>query len=95
MKGEHDIVLHKFHARKTMEKIIRDLISQIVELEKNVTDSIDLDTDLVEYGLNSLNAIELVVRLEEEFEIEVDDENLLIDNINTINKLMSIINNKQ
>lgn len=78
-----------------MEKKIRDFISKVVELEQGVIDSIDLDTDLVEYGLDSINAIELIVRLEEEFEIEVDDDDLLIDNINTLNKLISIIKNKQ
>lgn len=78
-----------------MEKKIRDFISEVVELEQGVIDSIDLDTDLVEYGLDSINAIELIVRLEEEFEIEVDDDDLLIDNINTLNKLISIIKNKQ
>ena len=31
-----------------MEKKIRDFISEVVELEQGVIDSIDLDTDLVE-----------------------------------------------
>lgn len=78
-----------------MEKKIRDFISEVIEFGQGEIDSIDLDTDLVEYGLDSINAIELIVRLEEEFEIEVDDDDLLIDNINTINKLISIIESKQ
>jgi acyl carrier protein len=78
-----------------MEKKIREFISELIKLERNAVDSIDLDADLIEFGLDSLNSIELIVRLEDEFDIEIDDNDLIIDNINTLNKLINIVQNKQ
>lgn len=80
---------------KKMEKKIREFISELIKLERNAVDSIDLDADLIEFGLDSLNSIELIVRLEDEFDIEIDDNDLIIDNINTLNKLINIVQNKQ
>jgi len=78
-----------------MEKKIREFISELIKLEQNAMNSIDSDADLIEFGLDSLNSIELIVRLEDEFNIEIDDNDLFIDKINTINKLINIIQNKQ
>ena len=78
-----------------MEKKIREFISELIKLGRNAVDSIDLDADLIEFGLDSLNSIELIVRLEDEFDIEIDDNDLIIDNINTLNKLINIVQNKQ
>lgn len=68
---------------------IRKKIEEVLEVE-NVKDIL-LDEDLREYGMDSLNAIELVVELEMELGMEFSEDDLLLDNLCTIEKLMDII----
>ena len=37
--------------------------------------------------MDSLNFVELIVRIEEEYDISIEDEDLLIENFNTISKI--------
>jgi D-alanine--poly(phosphoribitol) ligase subunit 2 len=52
---------------------------------------LDDNTDLREHGLDSISSIELIVMLENEFNICVDDDDLLIDNFNTMEKLIGLL----
>ena len=45
-------------------------------------------------GLDSLNCMDIVVNLEEEFNIVFQDEELLLDNLNTIAKLTAVVEAK-
>lgn len=55
--------------------------------------SIDLknDVNLLEYGMDSLQFIEFVVSVEEEFDIVIPDEALLMDNISSLNGFITYI----
>jgi acyl carrier protein len=72
-----------------IEKIIRDKIREILEIEN--ADKMAMAEDLKEYGMDSLNAIELIVALEMEFAIEFNEEDLLVDNLCTIQKLKDVV----
>ena len=72
-----------------IEKIIRDKIREILEIEN--ADKMAKAEDLKEYGMDSLNAIELIVALEMEFAIEFNEEDLLVDNLCTIQKLKDVV----
>lgn len=73
----------------TMEEVIRNEIGEILEIED--IGSLDKDVDLKEYGMDSLNAIEIVVALETEFGIEFEEEDLLLDNLCSIQKLIEVV----
>lgn len=51
-----------------LEKTIRNKLAEVLKIEN--PEEISLEKDLKEYGMDSLNAIELVVALEMEFGIE-------------------------
>jgi acyl carrier protein len=52
---------------------------------------INNDTDLRNFGLNSITSIELIVKLEDEFDIAISDDDLIIDNVCTINKIVQLL----
>lgn len=49
------------------------------------------DVNLLEYGIDSLQFIEFVVSIEEEFDIVIPDEVLLMDNISSLNGFITYI----
>lgn len=72
-----------------IEKIVRKKLGEVMQIENS--EKLSVEKDLKEYGMDSLNAIELVVALEMEFGIEFSEEDLLVDNLCTIQKLMDIV----
>lgn len=50
-----------------------------------------MDNDLSAIGVDSLVFIKIIVALEEEFECEIPDEKLLISEMNTVNKIIGIL----
>ena len=70
---------------------INDDIKKIVSEVVNVKVS-DLSDDLLvreELGVDSITAMEIIVRLEKEYEIEIDEENLI--NIKTVKDFIDYI----
>lgn len=76
-----------------LEKTIRNKLAEVLKIENS--EEISLDKDLKEYGMDSLNAIELVVALEMEFGIEFAEDDLLVDNLCTVQKLMLVVRKYQ
>lgn len=74
-----------------MEEKIRSIIVNILELDNSAMDEISNGDDLCSHGLNSLNAIEMIVYLEEEFNVYISEEDLCIDNFNTIEKVIQMV----
>ncbi len=73
-----------------IEKLVREKLREIMQIEN--PEQLSAEEDLKEYGMDSLNAIELVVALEMEFGIEFSEEDLLVDNFCTIQKLVDTVN---
>ncbi|MCI8963531.1 MAG: acyl carrier protein [Eubacterium sp.] len=73
-----------------LEKI-KEIVGTVLELDEVQIEKINIDSDLLELGLDSLNAIEVIVNLESEFDMEVEDEDLMIDNLSTIDLLCNLI----
>ena len=67
-----------------MEKMIRDILKEIVGEAAGEAEKHD---DLRELGLDSVAFIQMVVALEDASGQEVGDEDLLLDNMNTIAKI--------
>ena len=73
-----------------MNEKIRTIFSEILKFEKDIY-NIPNDANLIELGLNSVNAIEMVVYLEDTFGIEIRDEDLMIDNMSSINQICELL----
>lgn len=78
-----------------MKKIIIKILNETLKVEEGILEQFDENAELIDLGLDSLNAIEIIVILENTFNISVEDEDLLIDNINTISKLMTLVTKYQ
>ncbi len=76
-----------------LEKTIRNKLAEVLKIENS--EEISLDKDLKEYGMDSLNAIELVVALEMEFGIEFAEDDLLVDNLCTVRKIILVVRKYQ
>lgn len=50
-----------------------------------------LDEDLTVMGMDSVSFIQIVVALEDNFEIEIPDEKLLLEEMGTLNKITMVV----
>ncbi len=73
---------------------------KLKEIIVSCSDSIDIEnikdnTDLVEYfGFDSINIMQLVVKLETEFDIEIDDDDLVLEKLSLYKGIVEIIEKK-
>ena len=72
--------------KENLKLIIRKFLDN--ESIKDIED----DQDLKEIGLDSLTFINIILNLEDLYKIEIPEEKLIIENLNTINKIYEIIN---
>jgi acyl carrier protein len=68
--------------------MITNIISNVV---KDWDLLIDNDESLLGIGVDSLNMIELVVGIENEFDFELLDEDLIIENFETIKSIIKML----
>lgn len=81
--------------RKEIYEKIKQAISSVLRREVDFT-GISEDTDIIEtLNLNSIVAIELVVRMETLFDIEIDDEDLSTDLFRTLKNIADYIEEKR
>ena len=71
-----------------MSSNIIEIISEVLKCDVSLIGESD---DLIELGLDSLKAIELVVGLEEAFDIMIDEEDLLIENLSTVTDIQEMV----
>lgn len=82
-----------------MKNIMRDIEKQkLIEIVQTQIEGKEIipeqyDENLQELGLDSLKFIQIVVALEEEFVCEIPDTMLLLTEMNTINKMYSVLTN--
>ncbi len=70
---------------------IKDVLAETIGIERDALENISGNDDLRSHGLNSISCIELIVKLEQENEITISDEDLLIDNVCTINSIYNLL----
>jgi acyl carrier protein len=75
-----------------IDEILRKYISE----EKGITfDDIGNDTSLLESGLiDSVNMVQILSFIEEQFGIKVEDNELIPENFDTINSIFNLIKGK-
>jgi len=74
-----------------MNKAIYEIVVKILTEEVDASKTFLPDDNLKDIGLNSLSMIRVVVKLENEFNIEFDDEMLSFDQIITLDDLVTYI----
>ena len=72
--------------REEICQIISSILGIDVELIRAMNEE-----DFTTYGMTSIDAIQLVVVLEEKYKFEFKDEDLLFDKFNTLNKLLRLL----
>jgi acyl carrier protein len=74
---------------ETFEKVKKIVVEQLSVKDEQVTPDASFANDL---GADSLDTVELVMALEEEFDIEIPDE--AAEKITTVKEAVDYINNK-
>lgn len=72
----------------TYEKVIQIINANI---EATTIQTVQLGDDLSQHGMDSITFIRIIVALEEEFDIEIPDEYLLMSEMNTVSKIISVV----
>ncbi|MHA7581393.1 acyl carrier protein [Paenibacillus sp. OK003] len=77
---------------------------QITSIEESITDelsellgrkvNLEKHTDLRDEGLDSIVTIKLIINLEVKFDIQIEDDDLLIENFSTLNKISNLLSQK-
>ncbi|GMQ63798.1 acyl carrier protein [Vallitalea maricola] len=78
---------------KTIEQRFKDVLKSTLE-DSAIIDNIKLEDSLVDYDMNSISFIKIVVALEKEFDIEFDDEQLNAEQFATFEDIVNNIASK-
>ena len=71
--------------------IILDILASVLEMDAAKLAELPPDTALSDLGLTSITFISIIVKVEEAFDIEVLDSDLLLDHFATIEKMMQTL----
>lgn len=66
---------------------ISELVAQVLKIDSNEVLKLNEEASLKELGLTSLKAMELIVLIETKLDVELDDEDLELEKIDTIKAL--------
>ncbi len=72
------------------DKII-SMVKQVIYMDNDMDDDLIANADLLALGMDSLMAIQLIIMIESEFNIEMADEDLMLSTVQSVNNIMSII----
>ena len=73
-----------------MNTKLKDALLDILEMEDVEFQQLEVTEDLRNYSFTSLNAIELIVEIEDILGVQVDNEDLLVEKLSTIEKIEEI-----
>lgn len=75
-----------------MKEITKEKVLEIVNSAQDMEVTVEqCDDDLLELGLDSIKFIQIIVSLEEAFECEIPDEKLLFTEMNSVNKMLEVL----
>ena len=66
--------------REELYRLIRDEVRKSFEIEN---DNIDINDNLMEFGLDSINMVMMILEIESIFNIEIPDEDMVLENFDT------------
>lgn len=68
--------------------VVLTIIKNLLKIDER---NIDNEKDLIELGMGSMKSIQLIVELESTFSIPFDENDLIFDKFNTINKIVDMV----
>ena len=77
-------------AKNNMSSESNDEHTLLLSFLENISEC-DYDKDLLDFGIDSIIFIQIIVALEDDFSVQIPDEKLLLTEINTINKIYNTI----
>ena len=79
-----------------VEQKIREILVRDLEIEPEIATKVDAETRLLGrgIGLDSMETLSLVTGIEQEFEVEVEDEELTTELFRTLGSLTKYVVNK-
>ncbi len=77
-----------------MQQQLKELLIERLFLDLE-PDEIEADTPLAEYGIDSFLLLELIVAIEEIFDVRFDQSDINADTLRSINSLQELIQAKQ
>ncbi len=79
----------------TLKNQLKEMIVERLFLNITAAEMAD-DADLMQtYGIDSVNLFEIIVGLEEEFEITVEDEDFSVEAFATVNSIAELVERKR
>lgn len=78
-----------------IRKKLINVLNKIGNMELNLEEASSEVSLIEDCGFDSIKIVEMIATIESEFDICFDDEDLEIENLDSINKLIDIIENKQ
>jgi len=76
--------------RSMYEEIVFQIVNEHITKNEITPDQVSEDLQLL--GMDSITFIRIVVALEEALEIEVPDNYLLMNEMNSVDKILSVVN---
>ena len=76
-----------------MNNIEQEIVKLMIEVG-GLPDNIGLDTTFKEIEIESIIFITLIVEIEDHFEIEFDDENMILSYYQTVGEFVNYVENK-
>ena len=70
-----------------IEKNIFEIVKNILNID-NIESS---EADLTQHGMESIKFIQIVISMENQFNIEIPDNKLLINEMQTISKMIDVV----
>jgi acyl carrier protein len=77
-----------------VDKVIKDEVLEIIRdlcVEHGIEEIAEVDYELEKYGFNSISFITLMVKLEEKFNIEIDEDDLDYKKYKTVEDICQLI----
>ncbi len=79
--------------QNSIEKKVREIIKNYVETNIDIL-TMPIDESLFNVGMDSVSVIRIIVELEDEFDFEVEDDELATIDLTTIEKIIEYIESK-
>ena len=89
----NDMINAKGAVEPQTDDITKEIIKLITEIGE-LSDNIDLDTTFDKIELDSIGFVTIIVEIETNYEIEFDDENMLINNYRSIGDFVEYVKKK-
>lgn len=75
-----------------MKEVSTALVLEVINRSENMEVSQEqIEDSLPELGMDSIRFIQMIVALEKEFECEIPDEKLLITEMDTVQKILDVL----